>query len=49
MLWLYIALGISLTLNVGLTIALCVLRKKHGKTARQLHYYNVCAGGRHVD
>lgn len=49
MIWLYVALGISVALNIGLTIALLVLKKKHDKTARRLHYYNVCAGGRHVD
>ena len=49
MIWLYIALGISVVLNIGLIIALSVLKKKYGTTARELHYYNVCASGRHVD
>lgn len=49
MLWLYIVLGISVALNIGLIIALSVLKKRHSTTARELHYYNVCASGRHVD
>ena len=49
MIWLYIVLGISVTINVGLGIALHNVRKKHAHTAKQLHLYNVCAGGMHCD
>ena len=49
MMWLYVALGISVALNIGLIIALSVLKKKHGVTIQELHYYNVCASGRHID
>ena len=46
MIWLYVALGISVALNIGLIIAISILKKKYSKTARELHYYNVCASGR---
>ncbi|MBQ8625950.1 MAG: hypothetical protein IJ419_07310 [Agathobacter sp.] len=49
MVWLYILLGISVALNIGLGVALYKLHKKHSKTAQQLHLYNVCAGGMHCD
>lgn len=49
MIWLYVALGISVALNICLVVALCILRKKHEYTSKQLHFYNVCAGGRHID
>ena len=49
MIWLWIALGVSVALNVGLGIAYWRLSQKHYLTAKQLHWYNVCAGGRHVD
>lgn len=49
MIWLYIALGVSVALNIGLVIALYRLSQKHYRTAKQLHWYNVCAGGRHDD
>ena len=49
MVWLYIVLAISIVFNIGLGIALWKLLKKHKYTAKQLHFYNVCAGGRHVD
>lgn len=49
MIWLYIILGISVALNVGLGIALHIVRKKHYRAARQLHLYNVSHFGKHVD
>ena len=49
MVWLYIILGISVALNIGLGVALYKLHNKYSKTAKQLHLYNVCAGGMHCD
>ena len=49
MIGIYIALGVSVLLNVILGIALYKLYQKHYRTAKQLHWYNVCAGGRHDD
>lgn len=49
MIWLYITLGVSVALNIGLGIALYILSKKHNRAAQQLHLYNVTHFGKHVD
>lgn len=49
MVFVYIALGASILVNIILATILIRLKKKHNHTAQQLHFYNVCASGRHVD
>ena len=49
MIWLYVVLAISIALNIGLIIALCILKKKHYRISQQLHFYNVSHFGKHVD
>jgi hypothetical protein len=44
MIWIYVALGVSVALNVGLGIALCIVSKKHKIAASQLRYYRKIIG-----
>lgn len=44
MIFVYIALGVSITCNIGLGIALAITLRKHQNAAQQLHFYNLCNG-----